>query len=110
MPAPQVLRVFTQGRKPTSRWNRSGEWFDPIAELAEFSDHSGHALALRSLVNFGAPLFIPDSLVQNLPDQTAKPMSYERKSLIVPQTRHVTAIKDREDAPLLPGGGVSRLI
>ena len=72
--------------------------FDTIAEASELSDHLRRALLLRLFGNRGAPFFVTNSLVQNLPDQAAKTMGNHSDRLIVSQARHISAIEDGEEA------------
>jgi hypothetical protein len=48
--------------------------------------------------------------VQNLPDQSAKPVSNYSNRLIVPQARYIPAIEDLEDASFIFNRSVGSLI
>ena len=83
---------------------------DAIAEISELSDHSGRPALLGPPGNGWASFFVTDSLVQDLPDQAAKPMGNHSDRLIMPQPRHIAAIEDFEDASFLLDRGVGGLI
>jgi hypothetical protein len=61
---------------------RNGQ-FDPIAEALEFSDHSGRPVSLGLLADCWASFLVPDAVVQNLPDQAAKPVGDHADRLVV---------------------------
>ena len=84
--------------------------FDPIAETPEFPDHSCRSAQLGFLANRWAALLVTDSLVQDLPDQTAEPMGNHSDGLIMPQTRHIATIEKFEDAPFVLDRRVGGLI
>jgi hypothetical protein len=84
--------------------------FDPIADALELPDHSGGAVSLGLLAYGRASFLVMDSLVQNLPDQAAKPVGNHSDGLLVPEARHIPAIEDLEDASLISNCGIGRLI
>src|SRR6266702_3629552 len=84
--------------------------FDPVAERSELLNHSCRPPSLGLLANRRASFFVTDSLVQNLPDQSAKPVSNYSDRLIVPQARYVPAIEDLEDASFIFNRSVGSLI
>jgi hypothetical protein len=84
--------------------------FDPIAKTSEFSDHLRSPVLMGFFVDFWASFLVTDSLVQNLPDQTAKAMSYDSDRLVVPQAGYIAAIEDLEDASFVFDRCVGRLI
>ena len=63
-------------------WLRVGQ-FDPIAKTSKFTDHSPGTLALRLFASGWASFLVTDSLVQNLPDQAAKPVGNDPDSDVV---------------------------
>jgi hypothetical protein len=84
--------------------------FNPVSEHSKFTDHSGRAPLLRPLTARRAPLLVADSLVQNLPDQAAKPMGNQSDRLLVPQARYIPAVEDLEDASFILDRGIGRLV
>src|SRR6516165_8260880 len=84
--------------------------FDPITETSEIPDHPGSPVLLGLFVDFWTSFLVMDSLVQNLPDQTAKPMSYYSDRLVVSQAGYIAAIEDLEDASFVLHRRVGRLI
>jgi len=61
-------------------------------------DHFSGALLFGRFLDFWAPFFVLDSLVQYLPDQAAKFVSNYSNGLIVSQAWHVAAIENLKDA------------
>ena len=64
-------------------WLRVGQ-FDPIAKTSKFTDHSPGTLALGLFTSGWASFLVTESLVQNLPDQAAKPVGNHADRLVVP--------------------------
>ena len=66
-----------------TRW----KWpaFYAIAQLLEFLDHSGRACALRLGTHRRAPFFIADPLMQDHPEQSAKPVGDGPDGLLYPK-------------------------
>src|SRR5215472_11572367 len=95
-----------------SRWSNRLRirQFDLIAETPEFPDHSCRSAQLGFLANRWATLLVADSLVQDLPDQTAEPMGNHSDGLIMPQTRHIATMENFEDAPFVLDRRVGGLI
>jgi hypothetical protein len=73
---------------------------DAAAEFSEFPSHSEGAFPARGLADR-----IPHTLVQSLPDQTAKPMGDHPKGLRVSPARDAAAVEDGEEAHLYRGVG-----
>jgi hypothetical protein len=59
---------------------------DVVAEVSEFSNHLARTGLLQRIVDRVAAFFVPNPLVQDLPDQTTKPMAdrYVAEALPVP--------------------------
>jgi hypothetical protein len=57
-----------------------------------------------------ASFLLTNSLVQNLPDQAAKPVSNHSDGLLVPEARHIPTIKNLDDAALVFNRGIGSLI
>src|SRR6266496_1892684 len=66
----------TGSKIPPSCWisRLRTQQFDAVAEASEFPDHSRSARLLRLFADSRATFFVTESLVQNLPDQTTRPM------------------------------------
>jgi len=58
--------------------------FDTVTERSEFLNHSCRSVLPGLHAYRRAPLFVTDSLVQNLPDQAATLMGNHSDGLIVP--------------------------
>ena len=84
--------------------------FDPIAETLELFDHSGRSISLGLLTDRWTSFLVANSLVQNLPDQAAKPVGNHADRLIVPEARHIPTIEDLEEASFVFDRGIGRLI
>ena len=69
-----------------------------VTKLAECLDHFSGALLFGRFLNLWASFLVSDSPVQDLPDQATKFVGDYSNGLIVPQTRHIAAIKNLEDA------------
>jgi hypothetical protein len=85
-------------------------WFDPVAEASQLPDDSRRALLLRLFGDRWAPFFVPDSLVQDQPDQPTLSMGNGSDSLLMSETRYRAAIHNLENASFGFYGGVSSLI
>src|SRR6516225_10157212 len=105
------LKIAGSKMRPSRRNRRLRiRQLDAIAEISELPDHSGRPALLGPPGNGWASFFVTDSLVQDLPDQAAKPMGIHSDRLIMPQPRHIAAIEGFEDASFLLDRGVGGLI
>jgi len=84
--------------------------FDSVAEPSELSNHLCCVPLLRLLGNGWAPFFVPDSWVQDQPDQPALSVSDGPDGLIVSQSRDAAAIENLEDASFGLDCRVGRLV
>ena len=75
------------------------EQFDAIAERSQFADHLArpHLLSLRA--DRWAAFFVPNALVQNLPNQTTEPVGDRADGLGVSKAWDEPTIHDGEDRP-----------
>ena len=84
--------------------------FNSIAEPSELSDHSRSASLFVLFTDRGAPFFVANSLVEDLPDETTVPMRNRPNSLFVSEARYHTTIDNLEDSSFSLYGGVGSLI
>src|SRR4051812_42101830 len=94
---------MSQGRKSlrsrrVARWRR--DQFDVVAERPQLADHLARPHLLRLHTDRWATFFVPNALVQNLPDQTTESVSDRANRLGVAEARDEATIHDREDAAL----------
>ena len=77
-----------------------------ITERSQFADHltRPHFLCLHA--DGRTAFFVPNALVQNLPDQTTEPMGDGPDGLSVSQARDEPAVHDRENRPLRCNRGI----
>src|ERR1700727_3396052 len=85
-------------------------FFTCSAEALEFPDHSGGAVSQSLFAYVWASFLVTNSLVQSLPDQAAKPVNNYSDGLLVPEARHIPAIKDFDDSALVFNRGIGSLI
>ena len=88
----------------------SGRRFDPVAEESQFSDHLRGAALPGVSTHRRAPFLVVNSLVQDQPDKSTKPMANCADGLMVSQARQQAAVYDFEDASFVLDGSVGRLI
>jgi hypothetical protein len=67
---------------------------DIYPRLRSFTDHSPGTLALRFFADGWASFLERESLVQNLPDQAAKPVGNHADRLIVPEAQPIASIEN----------------
>jgi hypothetical protein len=85
-------------------------WFDPITQTSELPDHFGRAPLFRLFSNGWATFFVPDSLMQDQPNQLTLSMGNGPDGLIVSQAQNRAAIDNLEDTSFGLYGGVGRLV
>jgi hypothetical protein len=71
-----------------------------LKQVSEFSNHLARTGLLQRIVDRGVTFFVPNPLVQDLPDQTTEPMADRTDGLGVSQARDEPAIDDCEDSAL----------
>src|SRR6185437_6076826 len=81
-----------------------------IAQATKLPNHSRRVASLRFLAYRGASFLVTDSLVQNDPNQSTKPMRNCSDCLPVSQARYQPAVHELEDASFVLDRGISRLI
>ena len=86
------------------------EQFDAIAESSQFADHLARPHLLRLRADGWAAFFVPNALVQDLPNQTTEPVGDGTDGLRVSEARDEPAIHDGEDRALRLHRGVGGLI
>src|SRR5215472_9606368 len=84
--------------------------FDPIAKTSKFTDHSPGTLALGLFASGWTSFLVTDSLVQNLPDQAAKPVGNDPDRDVVAQARQVAPVEEGEDTAFEFDRRVGRLV
>src|SRR5260370_36860064 len=102
------LRI-TLGRK-----SRSSGWtsyrFDSVAKRSEFPDHSCRMALLGLFRHCRAAFFIPNTVMENYPDQVTEAMRNYADCLVMSQARHQTTVHDLEDASLAFDSSIRSLI
>ena len=109
-----IFQRFNLGRKslgPSSCTTQSSTLrFDSIAESSQFANYFRSAPLLGPLADSRTPFLVSDLLVENQPDQAAKPMGDSPNSLLVSIARYRATIYELEDASLGLDRGISSLI
>jgi hypothetical protein len=85
-------------------------WFDPITQTSELPDHFGRAPLFRLFGDGWATFFVPDSLMQDQPNQLTLSVGNGPDGLIVSQAHNRAAIDNLEDTSFGLYGGVGRLV
>jgi hypothetical protein len=85
-------------------------WFDPITQISELPDHFGRAPLFRLFGDSWATFFVPDSLMQDQPDQPTLSMRNGPNDLVMSQARDRTPINNFEDTSFDLHDGIRGLI
>jgi hypothetical protein len=84
--------------------------FDSVTKPTQLSDHFSGTLLLGGFGDLCTSFFVADSSVHYLPDQAAEFVGNYSNGLIVPQTQHIAAMENLEDASFVFSRSTGSLI